>query len=82
MSSKLPEPACRFGYTVDQVRDIMGDRFDEFSRWMGGQTMLICDGYRYDREIRQSVPNDCGPHSTVIYAWDVERFLSGLPIVD
>lgn len=79
----LPERSCRYGYTVDEVREITGSRFDEFNRWMYGQTMMICDGRKYDYEAKAYVPSDCGaPHGTVIYAWDVDRFLAGLPVVD
>lgn len=82
-SDTLPEPACRYGYTVDEVRGITGSRFDEFTRWMRGQTMMICDGTKYDYEAKTYVPSDCeAPHGTVIYAWDVERFLKGLLIID
>lgn len=82
-STPLPEPDCRFGYTVPQVEEIMGSRFDAFTAWMRGQTMSICDGTLWDYDAKMAVPSGCsGPHGTVIYPWDVERFLAGLPIVD
>lgn len=79
----LREHACRYGYTVDEVREIMGHRFDAFTYWMRGQTMMICDGTTYDYEAKVKVPSECGvAHGTVIYRWDVERFLVGLPVID
>lgn len=79
----LPEPECRFGFTASQVEEIMGSRFDEFTGWMYGQTMSICDGTLWDYAQKKAVPSDCGrAHGTVIYRWDVERFLIGLPVVD
>lgn len=83
MPEKLPEPRCRFGYTVEQVEEIMGGRFDEFTHWMRGQTMSICDGTTWDYYLKKAVPSGCeGPHGTVVYVWDVNRFLEGRPIID
>lgn len=81
-TESLPAPACRYGYTVDQVRDIMGGRYEEFGRWMRGQTMSVCTGTRYDYEINETVSSGCGPHGTIIYWVDVSGFLEGSPITD
>lgn len=82
MPKNLPEPSCELGYTIDQLREIMGDRFDFFTSWMRGQTMAICDGTRYDYDLKESIATGCGPHGTAVYRWDVERFLDGRPAVD
>lgn len=79
----LPEPECRLGYTYDQLVDILGDRIVEFSRWMRGQTMVICDGLKYNHDTRE-YEKACGGvvHGVVVYPWDLKRFLDGRPIVD
>ena len=72
----IPEPECRSGYTVTQVEEIMGDRAEEFVRWMSGQTVALCEGKKYNHETKK-YEKDCGgtSHGVVIYAWDLKRFL-------
>lgn len=77
----LPRPECEGGYTAEQVRSIMGDLHDEFQRWMSGQTVMLCEGRRYNHETRAYEPS-CGPHGVVTYRWGVGRFLLGLPVID
>lgn len=50
---------------------------------MNGQTMMLCDGRRYNHDARE-YEVACGgvAHGVVVYPWDVERFLAGLPVVD
>lgn len=79
---ELPETECRHGYTVLQVEEIMGNRIREFSGYMTGQTMAICDGQVYDYEKKEYIESGCGPHGVVVYSWDVERFLQGRPLFD
>lgn len=67
----LMDPECTFGYTQDQVAQIMKVRLYEFRQWMTGQTEALCDG-----------EGGCGPHGIITYRQDVERFLLGLPVVD
>ena len=47
----LPAPACPYGYTTTQLRNILGDRFDAFNQWMRGQTVMLCQGmsWHHDR---------------------------------
>lgn len=78
----LPKPECELGYPVTQLASVLGDRFKEFGQWMYGQTMALCDGRSYNHEKREYEETGCGPHGTICYAWDVERFLAGRPIVD
>ena len=67
----IPKPACRYGYTEEQVEEIVGDRLEEFHVWFRGQTGAICDGGKFYN-------TGCGPHGAVVYAHDLERFLSGV----
>lgn len=67
----LPAPECVLGYTGNQVREIMGDRLDEFHRWMRGQTVSGCQAEECDRA-----------HGGVVYESDLVRFLDGRPIID
>lgn len=80
---QLPEPQCRNGYTNDQLKAILGDRYTEFNDWMVGQTVRLCDGLRWNEALDVHEPNGCDePHGFVAYRWDLERFLAGLPIID
>ncbi|RAO26490.1 hypothetical protein PSN13_06518 [Micromonospora saelicesensis] len=75
--STLPEPACRYGYTVEQLQEALGDRADAFGRWMSGQTGAICDGRAYDYDACEYRETNCGPHGSVVYSHDLRRFLAG-----
>jgi hypothetical protein len=81
--TQLPEPACRLGYTRQQVEEILGDRLDKFTHWMRGQTMAGCEGYRYNHDTKER-ETACGgeSHGGIAYPWDLERFLAGLPVID
>lgn len=76
------KPECQLGYPIDQVQRILGDRFPEFNEWIAGQTVSICDGRSYNYETKQYEETGCGPHGSVIYSWDLDRFLKGLPVID
>lgn len=78
------EPDCRLGYTAEQVKALTGDREQEFWHWMRGQTMAICEGQKFNRDTGE-YETSCGgvAHGmTIVYPWDLERFLKGLPIID
>jgi hypothetical protein len=79
----LPDPECEAGYTVPQLHEILGDRFEAFEHWMRGQTMAICEGRRFVHETR-TYRECCGgqAHGVVVYPWDLKRFLEGKPIID
>lgn len=80
---RLPDPECKYGYTSQQLEKILGVLLPKFDKWMEGQTMCICDGRRYNVETRQYEPSECSvPHGTVVYPWDLERFLLKLPPLD
>ena len=41
----LPEPASKYGYTPEQIEEILdGDDLADFREWMSGQTMALIDG--------------------------------------
>lgn len=69
-----PEPECRYGYSWPQIKSILGDRIDEFERWMGGQTMALC--------LPDTENDGAANHGPVVYPHDLRRFLSGGPILD
>lgn len=76
----LPEPVCTMGYTEQQQRAILGERFDDFARWMHGQTGAICDGWEWNDY--SYLLTGCGPHGSVIYPHDLRNFLEGGRVVD
>lgn len=81
--NNLAKPECTYGYTQDQVSQIMGAaRLYDFRKWMAGQTEMLCDGQEYNHETGKYEPTGCGPHGIITYRQDVERFLLGLPVVD
>ena len=68
----LPEPECRGGYTASQIDSIVSNPGD-FWGWMGGQTMMICQGESPCTEAH-GMP--------IVYPWDLQRYLDGGPIID
>lgn len=78
----LPKPECRYGYTTGQLRTILEDRFEEFFKWMYGQTMSLCDGRSYNHETKEYEKGCDEPHGPVVYSHDLRRFLLGLPVID
>lgn len=78
----LPSPICKLGYPEEQVRSILGARYNEFMSWMYGQTMSSCDGRIYNHDKKEWEPDFCGPHGPIVYVQDLLRFLEGLPIID
>ncbi|RTK93182.1 hypothetical protein EKI60_06275 [Candidatus Saccharibacteria bacterium] len=79
----LPEPECKLGFTAVQVKTILGDDTTKFYHWIAGQTMALCEGTRYDYETKR-YEESCGgaAHGPIVYPWDLNRYLSGLPIID
>lgn len=78
----LSEPECSYGYPWTQLeREVDAETVERLSDWMSGQTMAICDGRRYNDDSREYEPTGHA-HGLVVYRWDVERFLAGLPVVD
>lgn len=82
MKDNLPKPECALGYTHSQIEEILGQRTKEFWFWMSGQTMVLCDGKYYDHHLGKYLSTECGPHGGIVYPWDLQRFLDGLPIID
>lgn len=80
--STFPAPDCCGGYSWTYLEEIMDpDTFAEFSKWMNGQTCMICEGRKYNHETKQYEPDECAdnPHGGVAYRWDVHRFLGIVP---
>ena len=78
----LPKPECRWGYTEKQIAEIIGANEPAFWEYMRGQTVMGCDGREYSHKLQKYIPTNCGPHGTIVYPWDLERFLKGLPPLD
>lgn len=72
----LPEPGCPHGFPLDQLEAEMSpETFHEFSRWMYGQTVVICNGKYQTSGCFDS------PHGSVAYVWDVAQFMRGVEAV-
>lgn len=77
----FPLPDCPSGYPWFQIEQILDeDTFLEFKFWMRGQTMTLCEGRKYNHELRQYEPDECEktPHGGVVYLYDLHRFLGFL----
>lgn len=83
MTAKLQPPECEYGYTRGQLKIILGSRLPDFDKWMNGQTGAICEGRSYDHETSKYVIS-CGgvAHGMVVYSSDLQRFLTGKPVID
>jgi hypothetical protein len=78
----FPEPDCDSGYSFDLLEEVLGDaRFAELMDWMRGQTLMLCDGRRYDHDTQEYYETGHA-HGPVVYTWDVQNFLRGGPILD
>jgi hypothetical protein len=85
-AKEMPAPECEGGYPSWQVGDMLAERkisAVEFQCWMRGQTMMLCQGQRYNYET-EKFEEACGgvAHGGVVYVWDMLRFLNGQPIID
>ncbi len=80
-NKKLPKPECSLGYTDDQLDQILGQRRQEFNKWMSGQTVALCDGREYDYATGGYIPTGKA-HGSATYPQDLQRFLDGRPIID
>lgn len=78
----LPEPDCTHGYSIALLEDSLPkDLFENLMAWMYGQTMMLCEGRLYNHESKSYEPTH-DAHGPVVYAWDVERWERGGPILD
>lgn len=75
--SALPAPQCRYGYTGEQLQEVLGDRLPDFHHFMRDQTMALCDGRKFDYAAGDHRETGCGPHGGVVYSSDLHRFLAG-----
>lgn len=58
---------CPQGVTHDELVTLLGDRLDEFSRWMAGQTMSYCNGKTYAHN--RSHGESCGHAEGEPFTW-------------
>ncbi|MDR2323279.1 MAG: hypothetical protein LBE60_16715 [Microbacterium sp.] len=64
-SIQLPEPECAFGYSERQLRDALGDRYDDFIEYVLMRANAICTGN-----------SPCAvAHGNTFYQHDVQRFV-------
>ena len=57
------------GYIYENVlASLTSEQAEDLQNWMSGQTMAL-----------DETPNG---HQTIIYAWDYDRWLKGLPVID
>lgn len=78
----LNAPECSYGYPASQLeRELDADTFKRLGEWMRGQTMMICDGQRYNRDSGECEATGTA-HGYVVSRWDVERFLAGGEVID
>lgn len=78
----FPEPDCTHGYSHALLKENLGvEGFSDLMTWMYGQTMMLCDGRRYDHETKEYVKTH-DAHGPVVYTGDVRRFLNGGWIYD
>lgn len=73
----MKKPSCSIGYTIDDLQEILGNRFKDFKQFMIGQTMGICDGRSYNHEKNEYQDTGCGPHGIIVYRQDLQQFLGG-----
>lgn len=77
----FPAPACPGGYPEYQLEEIFDEEtMARFTKWMYGQTMMLCDGRSYNHSTKQYEDNECtgNAHGGVAYKYDVHRFLGFL----
>jgi len=81
--AEMPKPECESGYPISQLEQVFdAQQMARFMVWMDGQTMSICEGRRYSYEHKKYFATNCGPHGTVAYVHDVERFLRAGQVID
>ena len=69
---KLIKHGDVLGYTISDIKEVLSPKkFAEFERWMRGQTVGIYK--REDLFQRKAL---------LIYRYNFERFLEGLPVLD
>lgn len=67
----LPKRECLFGYTEEQLKECLGDEYDEFIRWMIGQTFMKCDHKKCEMTSTEEISGE-----NVYYEYDIIKFLT------
>lgn len=84
MRIEIPEPACESGYPWSQLGSFLNEAsLRLLEHFMHGQTMVLCEGRRWNQET-DSWDEACGgvAHGVVVYPWDFERWIDGRPVID
>lgn len=82
--SQLPPPECESGYPWTQIEEFMDEQqVHRLEMWMEGQTMMLCQGKRFDHDSGLFYES-CGgvAHGGVVYPHDLHRFIEAGPIID
>lgn len=78
-----PDQPCGLGLPSEHLRQVLSaGQFKSLNAYLVGQTIGICDGRRYNHDTEEYEPTGCGPHGTVVYRRDVQRWIDGLPVDD
>lgn len=80
-------PDCQHGYSYAYLeQNLTQGQLESFRRFMDGQTIMLCDGKRYNHDSREYEPSDCGlrgeAHGSVAYSHDFLRWTLRLPVID
>ena len=59
--------SCPQGLTQQDLKDLLGDDYDNFRKWMTGQTESICDGRTYHHDMVHT--EDCGHEEGEDFTW-------------
>lgn len=83
----LTEPQCLAapGYPVSQLEsELTVEELEDLTKWMYGQTSVICNGRKYNHMTREYEPSECSEHAhgEVYFSWDVSRWLNQLDPLD
>lgn len=76
----LPDQDCELGYSEALLAEkLPQDQYHHLMYWMRGQTMCICTGQRYNHDTKEYESTACAgnPHGSVLYPWDVKRWVDG-----
>ena len=91
----IPAPECHQGYPWTQIYEMFDeDVVEDLESFMVGQTMSICEGgpermWIDDHtspggmRLVEAGPPPCSEaHGTVVYPWDLTRYIEGKPVID
>lgn len=71
----VTKPECRWGYTLEQLNDLLSEDFPNLLNWLGEakRTVMLCQGRTYDCDEKEQ----CSlPHGPVVFTADFEEYLA------